>query len=721
MAEIKKSYNSVGEQIYLQTHEKAVVDNNGTTAETKFQMITELINQKQMEVGAVPSDLAPTKGSTNWVTSGGVYDGMKEISDFTEVISPSLYTQIRFIIHPSTGKWLTAESQQGSKLVAIPSGVKEIILSPNSDVMMWSFLSAYTPAANNTSASVATGTDNRYSASEETRVSSWGNGKFILVRDDIGQTNAVFPNITFVYYDHIEARLAAVQHDISELSKNAIADDGYVQMGTLYAGYVQDNGTWLVSTSDNTHLSAHYGISVMAGDLYRIDAGNSDCEICWATSHETAVNGEQVPMVGAKITIKSNTSKVVKVPSTALYMLVMASCYTKDIRPSQIVLVSNGASTNIMNVIPDYIVDGEELINLDELTEYDYTMYGHGVWGGSQGRHKAFPVVAGEKYVISGDGNGFWAWLTSSYSPPVTSGSQIPFVTGYTNRTLQKGAVAVTVPNGAAYLAITIVNGSGGVSNWEIFKVSDYKKRSVGFTKFRYAHWNIGQFLYTDWTVGGPTHKIPAADAETYAKKYRSLFNSINSDVLGISEYNPVYSAADWTTKNVLFQCFRSMYEGTKTGANSNSIAYNLCEFVGVEEIDFTASSYNRYYTHMTVRLNGENIHLIQAHLDHTYNEMRVAEINQLIAEMSPYKYVIIAGDFNTGDEETIEDELSAFTDAGYTMLNDGYLGLVITSLTQEYVDNIVVKGFTMSNINVRDDSGTLSDHLLIYCDLTMN
>ena len=52
---------------------------------------------------------------------------------------------------------------------------------------------------------------------------------------------------------------------------------------------------------------------------------------------------------------------------------------------------------------------------------------------------------------------------------------------------------------------------------------------------------------------------------------------------------------------------------------------------------------------------------------------------------------------------------------------NDGYIGKVITSLTQEYVDNICVRGFTMSNIETSEESGTLSDHLLIQCMVDMN
>lgn len=82
MANIRKLYEAdQTTQLMPQTHEKAVVDNNGTTAETKFQMITDLVQQAQMEVGAVPSDLTPTPNSTNWVTSDGVFNAINELQD----------------------------------------------------------------------------------------------------------------------------------------------------------------------------------------------------------------------------------------------------------------------------------------------------------------------------------------------------------------------------------------------------------------------------------------------------------------------------------------------------------------------------------------------------------------------------------------------------------------------------------------------------------------
>lgn len=74
MTQIKKITDKQGNDIYLRTHTKAVVDNNGNTVESRLQAMQDEINAKQLEVGAVPSDLTPTNGSTNWVTSGGVYN-----------------------------------------------------------------------------------------------------------------------------------------------------------------------------------------------------------------------------------------------------------------------------------------------------------------------------------------------------------------------------------------------------------------------------------------------------------------------------------------------------------------------------------------------------------------------------------------------------------------------------------------------------------------------
>ena len=86
MTQIKKITDKQGNDIYLRTHTKAVVDDNGYTAESRLQAMQDEINAAQLEIGAAESDLTPTEGSTNYVTSGGVYNALKKLSLLTEDI-----------------------------------------------------------------------------------------------------------------------------------------------------------------------------------------------------------------------------------------------------------------------------------------------------------------------------------------------------------------------------------------------------------------------------------------------------------------------------------------------------------------------------------------------------------------------------------------------------------------------------------------------------------
>lgn len=80
MTQIKKILDKQGNEVFIRTSTKAVVDENGYTAESRLQAMQDEINAAQLEIGAVPSDLTPTENSTNWVMSGGLYN-MKEQLD----------------------------------------------------------------------------------------------------------------------------------------------------------------------------------------------------------------------------------------------------------------------------------------------------------------------------------------------------------------------------------------------------------------------------------------------------------------------------------------------------------------------------------------------------------------------------------------------------------------------------------------------------------------
>lgn len=75
----RKITDKNGVQVFPITHTEAVLDDNGNSVEQRLQENLDLINQKQLEVGAVPSDITPTEGSTNWVTSEGIANALSGV------------------------------------------------------------------------------------------------------------------------------------------------------------------------------------------------------------------------------------------------------------------------------------------------------------------------------------------------------------------------------------------------------------------------------------------------------------------------------------------------------------------------------------------------------------------------------------------------------------------------------------------------------------------
>lgn len=119
MTQIKKITDKQGNDIYLRTHTKAVVDDNGYTAESRLQAMQDEINQKQLEVGAVPSDLTPTGGSSNWVTSGGVY---KAIEDSSYIITEHFNISGAVVTASNSAKQTIEKTETGFVISSLASG-----------------------------------------------------------------------------------------------------------------------------------------------------------------------------------------------------------------------------------------------------------------------------------------------------------------------------------------------------------------------------------------------------------------------------------------------------------------------------------------------------------------------------------------------------------------------------------------------------------------------
>ena len=77
-SEVDSKETELIDLINFKSNTNRILDDNGNNVEQRLQEQMDVINQKQLEVGAVPSDVTPTEGSSHWVTSGGVFKGLSD-------------------------------------------------------------------------------------------------------------------------------------------------------------------------------------------------------------------------------------------------------------------------------------------------------------------------------------------------------------------------------------------------------------------------------------------------------------------------------------------------------------------------------------------------------------------------------------------------------------------------------------------------------------------
>ena len=248
-----------------------------------------------------------------------------------------------------------------------------------------------------------------------------------------------------------------------------------------------------------------------------------------------------------------------------------------------------------------------------------------------------------------------------------------------------------------------------------------------GTRKFRYAHWNIGHFTYYDDIQGSSTPDIPAEDAEAMSIRYKKALNEIDADILAVCEDDPVFDAIGDTSIDMVYYKYGNIYQGTKRTYNCNSIYFNLpLSNIESSEVSYVHGVQDRYYHLIVATLNGKTVKIVETHLDFDQGDngatYRAEQIQKLVSDFANDPYVIISGDFNVDSTE----EYDAFAMAGFEMANHGYIGDLITyhghlsPFNQRPLDNIVAKGFRMSDIKVVESTFDLSDHAAISCDLEM-
>ena len=379
----------------------------------------------------------------------------------------------------------------------------------------------------------------------------------------------------------------------------------------------------------------------------------------------------------------------------------------------------------------------------------------------NQPTHIAIPVSGISKVeikLVTCDGStSYYTFVTSSYSPPVSNGSNIPFATGLSERSSisLNSTVTRNVPSDAAYLILTTKDGGGHLSTWavsekivmtvdEAFRehcvhVGDQINVDVGVpVKLKVVSWNVGGFSLGN---SGDSSITPSTFANMRSK-WRTAINDLGADVMCCCEYNTNFmdeqSDVDAVTaRDAIFtdDVFAFAKIGPEVSANSYM---QTAIFANVNLENSTIVTFSntvqqgRYYQVCETHLAGKLVKIAEVHLDFSNSDaaddssrtVRRQQINQLINAFANDDYVIICGDYNV-NKYPHRDDYDLFTEAGYKMVNhNGYMGDMRTYAAGDtslggVLDNIIYKGFVSANVGMLDDA-TLSDHKALFANLTM-
>lgn len=238
--------------------------------------------------------------------------------------------------------------------------------------------------------------------------------------------------------------------------------------------------------------------------------------------------------------------------------------------------------------------------------------------------------------------------------------------------------------------------------------------------RFTLCSWNVGHFA-----LGAASST--AITSETYDEmkaKWCQKLNEMSPDILLMCEYSTLFAKnPDVTAADAVFNQFAYSVIGTASGYMQTAQYANL-PILNTEECVFEHYIQWRYYQVSDIKIGDITAKVVITHLDFTDSNSnssvyRAEQIQRLLDDLDGYEHVIICGDFNVSSA----DEYNAFKTAGYTMANNGYLGVISTYPAGESpvsaLDNIIVKGFAMNNIKIVNDA-TLTDHCAIMCDLTV-
>lgn len=200
MANKVKINDQGGVQVFPITHVSAVLDDYGNSVEQILGAQTDLINQKQLEVGAVPSDLTPTYGSSHWATSGGIFDAISGAAYMDETVNSG---DLELGAMNNSGGWtkVASTSKVRSLFIPVESGqIYEINQGPDDGTQYYTIIDTkFTTTSDQSQSSIdyATGYTGRVeiAAGGSAVVVIPNDGHYLIVRADLDGGGSFAPTL----------------------------------------------------------------------------------------------------------------------------------------------------------------------------------------------------------------------------------------------------------------------------------------------------------------------------------------------------------------------------------------------------------------------------------------------------------------------------------------------------------------------------------------------
>ena len=129
-------------------------------------------------------------------------------------------------------------------------------------------------------------------------------------------------------------------------------------------------------------------------------------------------------------------------------------------------------------------------------------------------------------------------------------------------------------------------------------------------------------------------------------------------------------------------------------------------------------SSESKYHGTL-ITINNINVMFIAVHFNHgqgtAYDNARNAEINEIIQIASTYDNVIIGGDFNTDNANS----LAIFKNNGFSLANNDIFGSFTTYVSGGAIDNMAIKGskLKLKDVKILEGPNT-NDHWPLSVDI---